>query len=457
MSFESKKVLVIGAGKSGIGACDLLAKAKANIILYDSNEDLNIKDIKSKLDPGVEVLLVKGPFPEDLIKMIDFAVISPGVPTDLDYVRKIEKAGIPIMGEMELAFHFEKGELLAITGTNGKTTTTSLLGHIMKNWKDKVFVVGNIGIPYTKTAMETEYDSITVAEVSSFQLEKITSFHPSVSAILNITPDHLNRHHTMENYIDAKEGITRYQTEFDVCVLNYDDEVLREFGKDLSLIDGPSVVFFSSREKLEHGFFLDGEEIVYDDGIVKEVLINTNDLNLIGRHNFENVMAASAMAMSAGVPFEVIREALKTFHAVAHRIEFAGEVNGVRYYNDSKGTNPDAAIKAVEAMKWPTYLIAGGYDKDADYRDWIRSFNGKVKKMALVGATRENILAAAKECGFDSCVLCDTFEEAFNECAGTAKPGEAVLLSPACASWGMFDNYEQRGDVFKELVNKMRG
>jgi UDP-N-acetylmuramoylalanine--D-glutamate ligase len=315
--------------------------------------------------------------------------------------------------------------------------------------------VGNIGIPYTSLAAEMTDDTVTVAEISSFQLETIHAFHPQVSAILNITPDHLNRHHTMECYSRTKERITENQNASDLCVLNYEDEELRRFGETLS--PRVKVLYFSSRQKLPHGLYLDGETIVYADeaGTVTNVL-DVNELQILGTHNYENAMAAVGVALGMSVPMEQIREALRSFQAVEHRIEYVTEKNGVRFYNDSKGTNPDAAIKGIQAMNRPTCLIGGGYDKASEYDEWIESFDGKVKKLVLIGQTREKIADCAKKHGFTDVILCDSLEEAIDVCYENAVPGDAVLLSPACASWGMFANYEERGRLFKEYVNKLR-
>ncbi len=269
---------------------------------------------------------------------VELCVISPGIPLDAPFVSVLTDAKIPIWSEIQLAYQCAKGKLIAITGTNGKTTTTALTGEIMKSWFKDVHVVGNIGIPYTQEALATEDDSVTVAEVSSFQLETIMDFRPDVSAILNITPDHLNRHKTMECYIAVKESITMNQREEDTCVLNYDDPVLREFGQQKDL--KPKVVFFSSREELKEGYFLDGDKIMYAHDGKKKELLNVHELQILGRHNYENVMAAIAMGAAAGVPMDHIVEAAKKFQAVEHRIEFVLERAGVKYYNDSKGTNP---------------------------------------------------------------------------------------------------------------------
>ena len=321
----------------------------------------------------------------------------------------------------------------------------------MKAHYDSVFVVGNIGDPYTAHALETTEKSVTVAEVSSFQLETIMDFRPNVSAILNITPDHLDRHKTMERYIEIKEGITKNQKENDVCVLNYDDPVLREFGETLKC----KVVYFSSREKLKKGLFLDGDQIVCRDGETVTEIVNIHELKLLGRHNHENVMAAVAIAMNMDVPMDTIRRVVKRFEAVEHRIEFVTERFGVKYYNDSKGTNPDAAMQAIKAMPGPTLLIAGGYDKHSEYDEWIESFGGKVRYLVLIGQTRDKIAECAKRHGFTDIMYAEDLKEAVQVCASYANAGDNVLLSPACASWGMFKNYEERGRMFKEYVRSL--
>ena len=447
---DNQKVLVFGSGISGIGASRLLSQVGKNVILYDGNASLDSEKMKAQLGAGTTVEILLGELPEEVMETLDLVVMSPGVPTDLPIVNKMREMGIPIWGEIELAYTYGKGDVLAITGTNGKTTTTALLGEIMGNYKESVFVVGNIGNPYTTEALNMTEESVAVAEVSSFQLETIHAFRPRVSAILNITPDHLDRHHTMEAYIAAKEEIAKNQTEEDTCVLNYEDEETRKFGETLKA----NVLYFSSQRKLEKGIYLEDGNIVYKDGEAV-VLCHVSELKLLGVHNYENVMAASAMAAAYGVPMEVIRKTIKEFAGVAHRIEFVCEKNGVAYYNDSKGTNPDAAIKAIQAMNRKTYLIGGGYDKESEYEEWINAFDGKVKKLILLGQTREKIAEAARRVGFEEIIMVESLEEAVAVCVKLAVPGDAVLLSPACASWGMFKNYEERGDKFKEFVNAL--
>lgn len=451
MRLEGKKVLVIGTGISGIGAVELLEEIKAYPVIYDSNDQTKVQEVKEKLGEESHAEVIIGNWDINRTKEFDLVVLSPGVPTDIPMLEDFREQGIPIWGEIELAYENSKGKILAITGTNGKTTTTTLLGQIMKHHQNDVFVVGNIGEPYTKAALKTTSNSIIVAEISSFQLETIHSFHPRVSAILNITPDHLDRHKTLEEYMRVKEMITKNQTKDDVCVLNYEDPNLRKFGAELET----QVLFFSSQRRLEKGIYLFQDKIWLAEDEKQEILLEIRDLKVLGAHNYENIMAAIAMAYCAGVPMAKICEVVTSFKGVEHRIEFVVEKKGVAYYNDSKGTNPDAAIKGIEAMERPTYLIGGGYDKGADYTKWVEAFHGKVKALVLIGATREKIQEAAHNCGFKNTILADTLEEAVSICAGLAKAGEAVLLSPACASWGMFKNYEVRGDAFKQYVEEL--
>ena len=448
MLVTGKKVLVFGSGISGIGAVKLLEDHGAEVVLYDGNESLDQASLREQL--GEKTTIVLGEFPEHLLEEPELVVLSPGVPTDLPVILAMKEHGIQVIGEVELAYAFGKGDVLAITGTNGKTTTTSLLGEIMKCHQEEVFVVGNIGNPYTVAAGQMTERSVAVAEMSSFQLESIETFRPKVSAILNFTPDHLNRHHTMEAYVEAKKQIAKNQTAEDYCVLNYEDERTKAFGEEVKA----QVLYFSSAHKLERGIYLDDGKMIYKNP--EEVIVcHVDELQILGIHNYENVMAAVAMAAVYGVPMDTIRKAILAFKGVEHRIEYVTEKDGVVYYNDSKGTNLDAAIKGIQAMNRKTVLIGGGYDKNSEYTEWIQAFDGKVKQLILIGATREKIAQDAEKCGFHDYVFADTFEEAVLLAAKTAKSGEAVLLSPACASWGMFPNYEVRGEKFKEIVNSL--
>ncbi len=450
---QGKKVLVIGSGISGIGAVSLLNKMGAIPILFDENDKMTEEALEAKLPEKVKAKCVAVTLPQEIRETVEALVLSPGVPTDTDFVNSFRQKKIPILGEIELGYMQEKGKVIAITGTNGKTTTTTLVGDIMKAHFDEVFVVGNIGNPYTMEADKTTENSVTVGEISSFQLETVHTFRPAVSAILNVTPDHLNRHHTMEAYVEAKEAVAMNQTKEETCVLNYENEYTRAFGDRCPA----SVKWFSSARELEEGYFLKGEMICKaENGVVTELLNVNTDMNLVGICNVENVMAAIAIAESMAVPMETILRVIKNFRAVEHRIEYVATKNGVKYYNDSKGTNPDAAIQGIKAMNCPTVLIGGGYDKQSEYDEWIEAFDGKVKCLVLIGQTREKIAECAREHGFDKIVMADTFEEAFEVCVKTAQDGDAVLLSPACASWGMFPNYEVRGKIFKDMVNNLK-
>ena len=454
MDMKNKKVLVFGSGISGIGAGKLLEQVGASVVLYDGKETLDKEVLKAQLGDDTKAEIILGELSEEVMETLDLVVMSPGVPTDLPVVLKMRDMGIPIWGEVELAYTYGKGDVLAITGTNGKTTTTALLGEIMKNYQEDVFVVGNIGIPYTELCDTTDDDSDTVAEISSFQLETVIDFHPNVSAILNLTPDHLNRHYTFENYGNVKFSITKNQTMDDVTVLNYDDEHTRAMGEKAK--DHCHVVYFSRLEKPAGGVYVEDGDIILEDGDKKINVLAIKDLKLMGAHNVENVLAAVGISYYMGVPVDVIRDVATSFKAVAHRIEYVDTIDGVAYYNDSKGTNPDAAIKGIQAMVAPTFLIGGGYDKGSEYDEWIEAFDGKVKWLVLIGQTAQKIADCAKRHGFNSIIFEENLQDAVAYCHENAVDGDAVLLSPACASWGQFDNYEQRGDMFKEYVRSYK-
>lgn len=442
-----RTILVAGGGISGIGAAGMLLDTGASVILYDGNEDLDQEALRARF-PGKEIRIVVGELPDEVIRQVSACVISPGIPLKVPFVKQLKAAGVPVWSEIEAAFRHGKGRLAAITGTNGKTTTTALTGQIFGNYFESSFVVGNIGTAYTKEALRMTEESVTAAEVSSFQLETIDTFHPQVSAILNLTPDHLDRHGSMAEYIRVKELVTKNQTEQDTCVLNHEDEVLRAFGERL-----PARVFwFGSRRRIPGGIYLEGDWIVSELSGEREPVVKTGELQILGVHNYENAMAAAAVSFAMGVPMEVIRKTLREFKAVEHRIEFVTEQGGVAYYNDSKGTNPDAAIQGIRAMDRPTVLIAGGYDKGSDYREWLLACKERVRELILLGATAEKIAREAEELGFTKIRFASSMEEAVGLAKDAAEPGDAVLLSPACASWGMFKNYEERGRIFKGSV-----
>lgn len=451
---EINTAIVAGTGKSGISATKLLVNHGVKVYLFDENKDRDIETIKEKTGDSELVQIELGELGEDALSSSQLMVISPGIPVDAPFTDVVRNAGIPIWSEIELAYHYGKGKIAAITGTNGKTTTTALVGEIVKAHNAKTIVVGNIGIPYTELCDTTDDDSDTVAEISSFQLETVIDFHPNVSAILNLTPDHLNRHYTFENYGNVKFSITKNQTMDDVTVLNYDDEHTRAMGEKAK--DHCHVVYFSRLEKPAGGVYVEDGDIILEDGDKKINVLAIKDLKLMGAHNVENVLAAVGISYYMGVPVDVIRDVATSFKAVAHRIEYVDTIDGVAYYNDSKGTNPDAAIKGIQAMVAPTFLIGGGYDKGSEYDEWIEAFDGKVKWLVLIGQTAQKIADCAKRHGFNSIIFEENLQDAVAYCHENAVDGDAVLLSPACASWGQFDNYEQRGDMFKEYVRSYK-
>lgn len=451
---EINTAIVAGTGKSGISATKLLVNHGVKVYLFDENKDRDIEAIKEKTGDSELVQIELGELGEDALSSSQLMVISPGIPVDAPFTDVVRNAGIPIWSEIELAYHYGKGKIAAITGTNGKTTTTALVGEIVRAHNAKTIVVGNIGIPYTELCDTTDDDSDTVAEISSFQLETVIDFHPNVSAILNLTPDHLNRHYTFGNYGNVKFSITKNQTMDDVTVLNYDDEHTRAMGEKAK--DHCHVVYFSRLEKPAGGVYVEDGDIILEGGDKKINVLAIKDLKLMGAHNVENVLAAVGISYYMGVPVDVIRDVATSFKAVAHRIEYVDTIDGVAYYNDSKGTNPDAAIKGIQAMVAPTFLIGGGYDKGSEYDEWIEAFDGKVKWLVLIGQTAQKIADCAKRHGFNSIIFEENLQDAVAYCHENAVDGDAVLLSPACASWGQFDNYEQRGDMFKEYVRSYK-
>ena len=447
MEYNGKKALVCGMARSGIAAAKLLNRLGARVTLQDMKKREEISADVLALE-GEGIVLYTGANPDEIACAQDLIVLSPGIPCDLPFIAAAEEAGIEVISEVELAYRLTPCPITAITGTNGKTTTTTLTGEIMKTAYSGTAVVGNIGIPYSEEVERLTEKDWVVAEISSFQMEKAKEFHPHISAVLNITPDHLNRHKTMDVYIAMKERVFAKQTAADFCILNHGDAACRKMADKTAA----KVFFFDSSETLAEGIYLDGDAIEVRWGAINETLIHVDELQILGVHNYENVMAAAAMGICAGIALDTIRAVLKGFACVAHRIEYVATVDGVDYYNDSKGTNVDASIRAVLAMKKPIVLIGGGYDKGSSFDEWTKLFPGRVKHLVLIGVTAPKVRASAEKFGFTAISDCETFEEAVDLCREKAEDGDCVLLSPACASWGMFDNYEQRGDMFKEQV-----
>ena len=447
MEYNGKKALVCGMARSGIAAAKLLNRLGARVTLQDMKKREEMSADVLALE-GEGIVLYTGANPDEIACAQDLIVLSPGIPCDLPFIAAAEAAGIAVISEVELAYSLTPCPITAITGTNGKTTTTTLTGEIMKTAYSKTAVVGNIGVPYSEEVEGLTEKDWVVAEISSFQMEKAKEFHPHISAVLNITPDHLNRHKTMDVYIAMKERVFAKQTAEDFCILNHGDAACRKMADKTAA----KVFFFDSSETLAEGIYLDGDAIEVRWGAINETLIHVDELQILGVHNYENVMAAAAMGICAGIALDTIRTVLKGFAGVAHRIEYVATVDGVDYYNDSKGTNVDASIRAVLAMKKPIVLIGGGYDKGSSFDEWTKLFPGRVKHLVLIGVTAPKVRASAEKFGFTAISDCETFAEAVDLCREKAEDGDCVLLSPACASWGMFDNYEQRGDMFKEQV-----
>ncbi len=451
MELTGKNVLVIGAGKSGTAAARFLNERGAKVALNDS-QPLEAWSEAARASKAEGVGLLPGDVPSWLLDQIELVVLSPGVPVKSIPVRYAERAGAEIIGEVELAARFLKGQLIAITGSNGKTTTTTLVGELMRSAGAHTLVGGNIGTPLISLVADARDETWTVAELSSFQLETIRDFHPQIAAVLNLTPDHLDRYTSLVDYGAAKHRIFRNQTESDTAVLNADDAVVNSWAEGLRA----RVVRFSSTRRLEDGIFLRGTSLVMRDEHGERELHDVREMRLRGRHNVENVMAAFAMGIAAGLPLDSMRETVRGFTPVEHRLELVATINGVEYYNDSKATNVDACVKAVEAfagMEGELVLIMGGRGKGAPYTPLKPLLAGHTRTLVVVGEDAERIAA---ELGDAAPVeRAADMQDAVCRAQSAAQPGDAVLLAPACASFDMFDSYEHRGRVFKEAVKEM--
>ncbi|MDR3091637.1 MAG: UDP-N-acetylmuramoyl-L-alanine--D-glutamate ligase [Clostridiales bacterium] len=450
MDIKGKKICVCGMARSGMAAAELAARRGAAVTITDLKpEDKLSGEVKRLEAAGIKALCGKNP-ENSLLDQTDILIISPGIRLDLPFVEHARKAGALILPEIEFGWRFCRCHSLAVTGTNGKTTTASLLAEIMKLRHPASAALGNIGEPLCARAEALPEEAWAVLETSSFQLEAIVDFKPEIAALTQITPDHLDRHKTMENYAAAKARIFENQDADGFLILNYDDESCRE----MSRAARGRVIYFSRREEREVSL-KDGMLLLNLDGL-RESVCHRDELRILGDHNLENAMCAIACAAAAGVPLDDIRKAVTGFAGVPHRIEFAGEVRGVRCYNDSKATNSDSAIKGLLAMRGPTVLIGGGYDKSADFSEWAALFAGRVRKLILIGETAEKIAETCRAYGFTDIEKANSLKDAVTVGFEHASPGDNLLLSPACASWDMFDNYEQRGDLFKEFVGEMR-
>ena len=451
MKYEGKKVLVVGMARSGVAAAQLLVKHGALVTVNDSKTREELGDVLSPLE-NLPVRWALGCPAMDVLAGQDVLVISPGIPDSVPFVKKAKADGIYVIGEVELAYQLTPGQMVAVTGTNGKTTTVSLLGEIFANAGKTTHVVGNIGYPYSLAGLSSKQDDMIVCEISSFQMETADIFHPKVAALLNITEDHLNRHGDMATYTAMKMRIFRRQTEEDYAVFNDDDPALRPLIPQVK----SHVLLFSRKHEVPEGAFArDGKVVLRLNGQEK-IVCAADEIYIPGPHNLENALAAVCVAGAMGVSTEVLRHTLQTFKGVEHRIEFVRELEGIRYINDSKGTNVDSTIKAVQTMTRPTAIILGGYDKHCDFTPMVKEMlaSPMIREAVLIGVTADQIHATLLKEGFDVNRIhrAATLEDAVQQCRALAEDGWNVLLSPACASFDMFSDYEARGRIFKEIV-----
>lgn len=450
-NMKYKRVLVVGLGKSGIAASQAMLRLGAEVYIQDSKKEETVDAQLVAFLKGRGVRCYFAQTPPDM-GAFDMLILSPGVSPELPFIQEAKDKGAEIIGELEIAYRIGSGNYIAITGTNGKTTTTTLVGEIFKAAKRKTYVVGNIGVAVISASMDAASEDWLVTETSSFQLETTRYFKPVVSAILNLTPDHLNRHHTMKAYGEAKAKIFANQRDDGYLVINYDDKTCYKLASDCQA----TIVPFSRKSQLSFGAFLQDNRLVIRNKQGELIdICGSDELKIIGTHNLENALAAAAICYFAGIDAETIGSTIKSFSGVAHRIEFCGLIEGVNYYNDSKGTNIDAAITAIRAIEKNIILIAGGDAKGQTFDEFISQFNGSVKKMILLGRDGRLIAEAADRKGFTDYVYCKDMQECVNKAYELAEPGDTVLLSPACASWDMYDNFEQRGEHFKNCVSRL--
>ena len=452
---KGKHVMVFGMARSGIAAAQLLLSRGAKVRVCDAKAEADFNGALDGLKAAGAELCLGEQHPEALVAGMDALIVCPGIPVDHPAVVAAKALGVEVMGEVEYAYRESTGLLLAITGTNGKTTTTTLLGEIFKNAGRRTFVVGNIGTPYSGAAAQTKPGDVTVCEISSFMMETSAKFHPSICAVLNISEDHLNRHGTMEKYISLKERIFENCAGDDWVVLNWDDPVTRDRAKRAKC----RVSWFASHGEPPFGAFVQDGMIVYGTPQDNRQVCAPGEVYIPGEHNLKNALAATAMAMAAGIPAPVIRHTLRTFKGVEHCIEFVRELEGVRFYNDSKGTNVDSTIQAVRAMNRPTVLILGGYDKHTDFTPLCKEIlRCPISRIVLIGATARQLEQTLEGVGYHAWTHAGyEFKRAVETAFSQANAGGNVLLSPACASFDMFKDYEERGRIFKDIVNALEG
>ena len=448
------KTLVLGKGKSVTALANLLLAKGVPCTVFAMDDSIEPSDIYDSLISPEEARVYTGTIPEsELACQLDVIVTSEML-SEQGLVAELTACGHRVRGEMELAYTYDRGHLLAITGTKGKTGSTTLLGKIIKDRTRNAFIVGEPGV-YADAVCSTTKDSTTVAKIGADQLDLIERFHPRVSAIINIKRDRGDGIH-FDEYAASLERIIMNQTAEDHVILNYEDDQTRIFGMRLDESpDKPRPFFFSVKRELKKGLFLRRDGIVLRDRWGERELMKTSDIRIVGDHNLENAFAAIAAAYKYGIPTDSIIRSCREYTPAAHRVEYAATKYGVKFFNDSKGTDVRTAINGIESMDCPTYLIGGGYDNGADYGEWIESFRGKVRKLVLIGQAREKMAGCAQEHGFYDYIYADNLEEAVSICTCHANPGEAVLLSPACEDRGMYKSFEERGNAFRAIVESL--
>lgn len=455
MEVKGNKFVIIGAGRSGICAAKFIAKEGGEALLCDTKEFEQLRSegfgIETTLDvPGIITHFGANPERED-IRGSYAMILSPGAPDTIPPCVIAREEGVEIYSEIEFAYSFYRGNVVAITGTNGKTTTTTLVGELFRNGGKETYVGGNIGDPFINYAKDASPESYISLEISSFQLSQNRKLHPKVAVITNITPDHLDRHKTMENYIAAKARVFENMSGDDVVILNYDDPLTRALSEKVKC----KYVYFSLKEEVE-GAYLKGDEIIINYEGKTFPLIRPKQMKLLGLHNAANTMCGALSAYILGIDVDSIRKTLVDFNPVEHRMEYVATKNGVIYVNDSKGTNPEATMVALDAVENGLVIILGGYDKHSEFDELLRIIKDKdTRAVVVLGATKDKIIQSAHKCGYDRLYEVENYEQAVAKCAELAVEGDYVLLSPACASWDMFDSYETRGKVFKNLVHNL--
>ena len=461
--YAGKQVVVLGMAKSGVAAARVLSRCGATVKLNDRKPEAECEGVEELREAGITVIC--GGHPDDLMHAgIDLVVKNPGIPYEAPPVQAALALGIPVVTEVELAYQLSDAPLIGITGSNGKTTTTTLIGEILEAAGLSPVVAGNIGTPLSEQAADVTSAQKLVAELSSFQLKGTEQFRPEIGCLLNVYDAHLDYHKTKDDYIQSKQKLFNNQNAADIAVLNYDNAFCREMAERIE----STVLWFSSEAEVTQGSFVRDGAVIFKrpvsgpaaarfmDASLEEEIIRLDEIALPGAHNLENVLAAVCVARASGAPAEALRRVLSTFSGVEHRLEFVAEINGVKYYNDSKATNPEAASRALTSFTAPIVWIGGGLDRGIDFTELIPILRQHVKAAIVYGQTAEKLLDRAEDAGIIRAERVDTVTDAVNEAHRIAQPGDIVLLSPACASWDMYKSFEERGVLFKQSVHKLK-